>query len=360
MLTEILFFIKKRQTYVILISLYFFTIGCQDFQNDKLDYQLRDWLLDREKTIQLYNLVDANDCENAELLFKKLKGHEFIYSSSMYLARCYIAKNNKYALRYVKTAFDGGYNIKLLDSVKFKPIWQESKKYFNKANPLFWKNVDTSYFQKIENLVFLDQYIRRNKTDDYSNEVRQDSLSSEYLTNFCNVYGFPRTFYSNNFESYREIDPTILAIHSNDNHKEKIIQCAIESALDEKISWLIPIVITKSFYVAGKLKEKENPLFLLKFDNSNNINYTESLLQLYVISELYNKEMPSKIYIRPSKLNNHNVEIIEKQLKQIKNYLINNLNFDENNIQIINKISGMKAQGNINKNYLYTIQAVEL
>lgn len=305
-------------------------------------FELNDWIEDRNRFIELQMATEANNCDLAESIRSQYKGSEFKSRSSISLAQCFVKFNKNKALAYLELAFKDGYHIRLIDSTKFSVIWPEIKSNYNLKSKKFWKNRDTTYFKKLEHLVYLDQYVRLKEPAPSVKELKQDSINTEFLLNYCRKKGFPLTYYPSNFEKFRKIDPTILAIHANDNSKIEILQFAINAAQEQRISWLLPLVILKSYYVAGKVPNSENSLLLLNFNKNGDLNYEKSFLQLYALKELYIDEVPSIITISPSFKNNSETLLIQDQLSQIKKALVEKLNFD--NAQVI-----IKNEKNLNE-----------
>ena len=167
-------------------------------------------------------------------------------------------------------------------------------------------------------------------------------------------------YYASHFSGNRKIDPTILAIHAEDIHKKEILDCAIEAAKNGRISWSIPINLTESFYVVRKPEGAVNPLFMLYFNEDHSIDYYNSLLQIHSIQELYGKDMPSKITLWPSLLNNQDKSIVENQLNQIKNILVNDFLLMESQVHIELIPSEDKVYDDFTDFYLYTISAERL
>jgi hypothetical protein len=357
-------FIYKIQLSLFLIGLCSFLISCySENQMAKNKVSLNTWLEDKNNFVKLIRYLDGKKCDEAESVFFKFKTTQFKNQSFLQLARCFADDNNEKALLYLTEAIKVGYHIKLIDSILFNNVWDEVKIIYPKLNQKYWNHQDTTFFKEIEQLVYLDQKVRYDRPvgyDDYTAETKQDSISTKFLIEYCRKNGYPQIFYPSYFKDFRKIDPTILAIHAKDFYKKEILDCAIETAKTGRISWLTPIIITKSFYIVGKPLSAVHPLFMLHFDDDFNLQDEKSLLQLYSIQEQYGRDMPSKIILQPSLSNNHDILVIEKQLSQVKNILINEFLFDENQIAIDLVPSEEKVYDDFVESYLYTISAERL
>jgi len=345
--------------------LFFFSclwIGCEkstQVPDEKVTLSI--WIDDKKNYEQLISFFEQKECEQAEKLLTNFKTSQFKSQSYLPLARCF-ADDKEKSKYYLTEAIKEGYHIKLIDSVIFKSVWKEIKAAYPKLNQEYWSQQDTTYFKEVEQLVYLDQKVRYDSpvgSDDFSAEIRQDSISTKYLLDICKNYGYPKPFQLSHFE-FRRINPIILAVHAEDIYKREILDCAIEAAKSGKISWMTPIGIFKSFYVVRKPSGAVNPLFMLYFDVEDNLEHEKSLLQLHSIQEIYGIEMPSKITLRPSLSNNQDNTVIEKQLTQIKNSLVNKFAFDETQIKIVLVPSDETVQDDFTDSYLYTISAQRL
>ncbi len=357
------FFSKKVQLGILCIGLYYFIISCQT-ENKTIsnNIYLSTWIADKDNFENLIFFFEKNDCEQAEKLLSIFKDSQFKNQSYLPLARCFSNDNEK-SLKYLTKALKAGYNIKLIDSILFEDNWEEIKAIYPKLNKEYWAKQDTIYFKEVEQLVYLDQKVRYDRpmdSNDFSEEIKQDSISTRWFLNYCQKQGYPKIFQASQFSSHRRIDPTILAIHAEDIYKKEILVCAIGAAQAGKISWSIPIYITTSFYVVRKPPNAVNPLFMLYFDEDDNLDYKKSLLQVYSIKEQYGSYMPSTITLRPSLTNKQHTGVIEKQLNQIKGVLVNEFLFDENLIVIDFVPSKEKVYDDFVESYLYTISAERL
>lgn len=353
----------KTQPNIIIIGLFlFFLFSCDNKEKSINEFGLSMWIEDRNNFHDIITFFEKNKCDQAEMLLNNFKTSQFKNQAYLPLARCYASDNEK-SLKYLTKAIKVGYHIKLIDSILFKDVWNDIKAIYPKLNQEYWSQQDTIYFKEIERLVYLDRKVRYDRptdSDDFTEERKQDSISTKFLIDYCQNHGYPEVFNPSHFSEFRSIDPSILAIHAEDIYKREILDCAIEAARSEKISWLTPIIICKSFYVAGKQEGTVNPIFMLYFDDDFNLDYEKSLLQLYSIQELYGRDMPSNITLRPSLSNNLDKAIVEKQLSQIKSALVNEFSFNEDQIIIDLIPSKENLQDDFTGSYLYTISAWRL
>ncbi len=297
-------------------------------QNDVIS--LQDWLSDEKNSSQFHRGMGLGQmsCDRLKEISDSFKTNEFKKRTYLRLAECYEG-NNKLVETYLLKAAEGGFHPDRIDSVKFSAVYTKIKDQLYENYKGFWSDRDTSYFAEIEYRVAQENLFNRKSIDNptKTNIAATDSVymdNSIFLLNFSKENGFPFHPDPSYFNSFRtSIDPLILAMHSPDENRWKLLNFAIKSAEKGINSWRVPISINISFFTSSKQRtQNSHPLWLIYFDENGDIDLDKSYLQLYSIKKLYDHDMIKSIKIQPSKYNVSDKKRINHQLEEIKETLI--------------------------------------
>jgi hypothetical protein len=344
-----------KEPSILIVRLFFLFIFFSCNEDKKIN--LNQWIDENKTRHLIYNAIEEKNCNTAIANFNLLNINEFKRKTLLALINnCNLSKSE--TLYYTSLAFELGVNIKRIDSSHNYLHWGKIESIYVKKNQKFWSAIDTSYFKKIEHFVYLDQKVRYDKphgSTDFTEELKVDSLSTKFLLDYSENNGFPKDFDPSYFENFRTtINPLILASHSDEKNKIKLLEYAISNAEKGKISWNIPINIMKSFYVVRVDKDEIKPMRFLEFKNDKLQNTNYSLLELYSIKELFSKDMPSKITLYPSKSNRMDAKTLLKNLLNLKNILVKDLKMNKDNIKICKTPNPKEADTQNKKDYLFT------
>ncbi len=302
-------------------------------QNDVIS--LQDWLSDEKNISQFHRSMDLGQmsCDSLKVISDSFKTNEFKKRTYLRLAECYEG-NNKRVETYLLKATEGGFHPDRIDSVKFSAVYSNIKDRLYESYMGFWSERDTSYFSEIEYRVSQESFFNRKSIEDPTkiNLAATDSVymdNSRFLLDFSKENGFPFHPSPSYFNSFRiSIDPMILAMHSPDENRWKLLNYAIKSAENGENSWRIPISINISFFTSSKQRtQNSHPLWLTYFNENGDLDIENSYLQLYSIKKLYDQDMMMTIKIQPSKHNLSDKERITRQLEEIKKALISEFSF---------------------------------
>lgn len=346
--------LQPNHSLVGLFLIMFSLIACSE---TKRGIEISDWLEEKEISDKILNNLENLSCDSLDFLFNQLKLKEFQRRTVLAISRrC--SKTKEKNIQYNLLAIDLGIHLSRIDSTLYPEEWQSYKNKYLEKNHGFWEKIDTSYFTEIENLVKHDQEVRNNRpngSSDFFNELKADSISTNYLLNFCNKNGFPMKFDPIFFPDFRTtVNPLILAVHANEKNKIQLLSCAIVSATEGTISWSMPINICKSFHIVRVEEDAVKPLRFLKFDDKNKIDVPKSILQLYSLGELYIQDIPRKIIVQPAKSNILSTSLNIENMQIIKSYLLETFSVSKEKIEIVDSPNCSETESQEISPYLYT------
>jgi hypothetical protein len=339
-------------------------LSCNSQKKGKVSLQT--WIDDKETYDNFleYNGFNGSEikCDSIKVIADRLKLEEFKSKTYSSLADCALKKgNNEKVKEYLLKNVRSGLHPDRIDSTKYSSVYYEIRPQMYKLHFDFWNGRDTTYFSALEERVIKEQTANIATIYDPSPEninVR-DSIfldNTKYLLEYINENGFPFRPTPSYFNFFRkDIDPSIIAMHTKGRDKIKLLEFAIEGAKEGKVSWYTPVSICISFHSNDIPQEDVKPLYFLYFDENDSLDLENSYLQLYSLEQLYNQEMNANISIQPSKHNNTSKTIIENQLLELKQILVNEFSFASNSITLSEVPSEEEEDLRIMKNYDYTL-----
>lgn len=326
-------------------------ISCSHKTQEKIT--LKKWLAMKNKTYE----IEKNDnlkCDSLEKFYSELKNKEFKNRLLLDLGYCHLENGEKeMAKEYLRKLFATGRHISWIDSTSFSPIYKEVKKEYPELRKKFWSQKDTSYFQKMEKMVALDQALVGKPKERHEAFKKH----TDFLLDYSERNGFPwqpkGIYYFKKSKFRTGINPSILAIHAPIKKKIKLRKYAIRSAEEGKNSWGIPISLGVTFYTQLP-SNAAKPIRFVYFDEANNIKLQKSYLQLYCIKKYMEDNAKSKINLYPAKANSLDSNIIKKQLKVLKTQLVKEFSFDPKSIQLFFKPNPKEKNRQDKGKYNYT------
>ncbi|WP_010181345.1 hypothetical protein [Aquimarina agarilytica] len=308
-----------------------------------------DWIQDKNISDKIIVHRHHNQCDSVNFLASKLQLAEF--KSQHYFSQVNCAESNsEQAKEYLIKMLASGYHITKVDSTEYRHFLEGLNDVYPALRSNFWKDKDTAVFKSIEERFYLDQSSinKARKSKDSLDYAYADSINiynTKFIIDYIKEKGYPYIPPAYVFSERRsQLSFDILAIHANEKDRAYILESAIQKANQGKISWQAPISICTSFFTNLNTKTHVKPIRFLFFDN-NNLEIDKSLLQLYSIVDVYdkntinlpffqNKKRKYLISIQPSKSNSYSKEEISKHLEIMKNVLVDKLGMDSNLIHL--------------------------
>ncbi|MAQ76098.1 MAG: hypothetical protein CL613_07180 [Aquimarina sp.] len=357
---------------IVFVVLQVIFVSCK-FDESKTNSFL-DWVEDKNISDRIIVHRHQNQCDSINFLASKLQLEEF--KSKHYFSQLNCTESNsEKAKEYLIKMLASGYHITKVDSTEYSHFWAGLKDVYPTLRSNFWKDKDTAVFKSIEERFYLDQSSinRARKSKDSIDYAYADSINSyntKFIIDYIKEKGYPYIPPAYVFSERRsQLSFDILAIHANEKDRAYILERAIQKAQQGKIDWQSPISICTTFFTNLNTKTHVKPIRFLSFDNKNDLDIDKSLLQLYSIVDVYdkntinlpffqNKKRKYLISIQPSKSNSYPKEEVSKHLEIMKNVLVDKLGMDSNLIHLA-KIPDPNEEAPGSIKYDYTLSVLD-